>query len=134
MWDYTGVNGEFINGEYNGFEYVVCIDSEGNKYITITGYNGTDTNVVIPDTINIDGEEIKVTTIGERAFYGDDTITSITIGKNVTTIGFHAFSGCDNLTIYCEATSQPSGWNSNWNFSDRPVVWDCLNAESLSCL
>ena len=35
----------------------------------------------------------------------------------------YAFSGCSNLTIYCEATSQPSGWDYDWNDSNRPVVW-----------
>ena len=34
-----------------------------------------------------------------------------------------AFKLCDTLTIYCEAESQPDGWNSNWNPNNRPVVW-----------
>ena len=93
VWGYTG-----IGAEYNGFEYAVCIDSEGNKYITITGYDGIDTDVIVPDTISVDGEDIHVTTIGDSAFYDNDTITSVTIGNNVTTIGERAFYNCDNLT------------------------------------
>jgi len=27
------------------------------------------------------------------------------------------------LTIYCEASSIPSGWKSNWNANGRPVYW-----------
>jgi len=27
------------------------------------------------------------------------------------------------LTIYCEATSKPSGWDRDWNYSECPVVW-----------
>ena len=137
----------------NGLVYHVYGNEDGTKYIVIDAYIGTETEVVIPDTININDEEIKVTTIGERAFYDNDTITSVTIGNNVTsigerafydcssltsitipngviTIGGNAFVGCFSLTIYCEATSQPSGWNSNWNSSDRPVVWNCLNAKT----
>ena len=86
VWGYTGVS-----GEYNGFEYAVCIDSEGNKYITITGYNGSGNDVIIPDTISVNGEEIKVTTIGDYAFSNNDTITSVTIGDNVTSIGYNWF-------------------------------------------
>jgi hypothetical protein len=63
--------------------------------ITITGYAGNDAAVVIPDTIN----GLPVTAIGERAFRGDISITSITIPNNVTNnIGFEAFSGCSSLT------------------------------------
>ena len=30
-------------------------------------------------------------------------------------MGNAVFSGCTNLTdIYCEASSKPSGWSSNW--------------------
>ena len=114
----------------DGFVYHVYENEDETKYIVIDAYIGTATEVVIPNTINVDAEEIKVTTIGERAFYGDNTITSVTIGKNVTTIGISAFENCSNLTIYCEAASQPSGWSFSWNFSNRPVVWDCLNAKT----
>jgi len=41
----------------------------------------------------------------------------------VMSIGDYAFDGCSSLTIYCEAESQPSGWNKYWNYSNRPVVW-----------
>jgi hypothetical protein len=41
----------------------------------------------------------------------------------VTSVGEGAFYECPSLTIYCETTSQPSGWDSYWNYSNRPVVW-----------
>ena len=42
--------------------------------------------------------EDGVTTIGDFAFSGCDSLTSITIPDSVTTIGDYAFSGCDSLT------------------------------------
>ena len=72
------------------------------------------TSIEIPDS---------VTSIGERAFYDCTSLTSIEIPDSVTSIGERAFSYCTSLTIYCEAESQPSGWNSDWNYSNRPVVW-----------
>lgn len=68
-----------------------------------------------------------VTHIGDYAFDGCSSLTSIVIPSSVTSIGEYAFRGCSNLTIYCEAESQPSGWDSGWNRLDIyhyvPVVW-----------
>ena len=76
------------------------------------------TSVVIPDS---------VTSIGNYAFKYCSSLTSIVIPNGVTSIANYAFSGCSSLTIYCEAVSKPSGWNSSWSYSNRPVVWDCKN-------
>ena len=81
-------------------------------------YRGT--SITIPDS---------VTSIGEYAFAGCTSLTSVTIPDSVTSIESYAFSGCYSLTIYCEAASKPSGWDSNWNYSDCPVVWDANNSD-----
>jgi len=70
-----------------------------------------------------------VTSIGEGAFNNCTSLTSITIGDGVTSIGENAFDYCESLTIYCEAESQPDGWDSSWNYSKCPVVWNCNNNE-----
>ena len=45
--------------------------------------------------ITFDGE---LTTIGDRAFYDCESLTSVTIPDSVTTIGNYAFDGCHSLT------------------------------------
>ena len=65
----------------------------------------------------------SITEIGSDAFYGCTSLTSVTIGDSITEIGSNVFYGCTRLTIYCEAESQPSGWDVDWNSSNCPVVW-----------
>lgn len=47
-------------------------------------------DLVIPDTI----EGVKVTAIADRAFYGREKITSVTVPSSVKTIGDQAFTSC----------------------------------------
>ena len=74
---------------YEGFTY-----AENESGITITGYTGDKTELVIPG--KIDGK--KVTSIGKRAFEYCRSLTSITIPAGVTSIGCWAFSDCYGLT------------------------------------
>ena len=96
------------------------------------------TSVTIGDSVTSIGEDAfyyctgltsvtigdSVTSIGDSAFSSCYSLTSIVIPDSVTSIGDSAFSSCYRLTIYCEAESEPSGWDSNWNnYSNCPVVW-----------
>lgn len=65
----------------------------------------------------------SLTDIYSGAFKGCSNLKTIMIPKSVTVIGTEAFSNCTNLKIYCEAKTQPKGWNADWNKSNRPVVW-----------
>ncbi len=62
--------------------------------ICITGYRVATTHLEIPSTI--DGA--TVTQIGDRAFYDNDFLVSVTIPDTVTSIGSSAFMMCSGLT------------------------------------
>ena len=68
--------------------------SNGN--VTITGYTGSDTVLVIPDSF----EGAPVTAIGMMAFWNSrySEITSVTIPDSVVQIGTMAFQGRSNLS------------------------------------
>ena len=72
----------------------------------------------------------SVTFIGSGAFINSRYFESVFIPDSVTYIGSDAFQYCSSLTIYCEATSKPSGWHEKWNSSNRPVVWGYQNQEN----
>lgn len=96
----------------NATEFIISSDvtTIGNSafnYCTLT-------NITLPDNVII---------IGIQAFSNSKSLISVTIGRGVTKIGWGAFSYCNSLTIYCEASSKPSGWDSDWNYSNRPVYW-----------
>lgn len=66
----------------------------------------------------------SVTTIEEYAFRYTKLLTEIVIPKSVTSMGYDVFDDCTQLAqIYCEAASQPSGWDANWNRDNYPVLW-----------
>ena len=62
-----------------------------------------------------------ITSIGVEAFFAS-SLESIVIPKSVTSIGEDAFRACWDLSFYCEASSKPSGWSSDWN-KEQPVYW-----------
>lgn len=64
----------------------------------------------------------NVKIIRDNAFYCCMNLTEIVIPKSVTSMGYNVFKGCEELTIQCEVSYKPSGWNSYWN-GDCPVEW-----------
>ena len=71
------------------------------------------TKIVLPNT---------VTTIGERAFSSCVSLREMIIPASVTTMGAYMFSASEKVEVYCEATSQPSGWHNTYS-SDRPIYF-----------
>ena len=109
----------------NGLIYITNAAS-----ITITGYNGPSTAVVIPATINgytvtsigdhaFDGSfgivsptsitiPDSVTNIGNSVFYGDTSLTNVTIGKGVINIGTNDFVNCTSLNAITVSSLNPA--------------------------
>lgn len=77
--------------ELNGFAF--DINSEGKA--TIRDYNGSDTDVTIPDTLL----RAPVVAIGNYAFYGKEiTSVSFDMATQLSSIGTYSFYGCSSLS------------------------------------
>ena len=77
-----------LYNESKAFIYEDHVLFNKNK-TTLIAYRAKETSYTIPNS---------VTTIGDHAFSGCDSLTSINIPNSVTTIGEDAFSDCDSLT------------------------------------
>ena len=100
------------------FEYEI----EDGK-ATITKYIGTGGDVKIPDTLG--GNSVR--SIGNFAFLGCDSLTSVTIPDSVTSIGYAAFTLCSSLT-----NINASSGNSNY-FSVNGILYNKNKTELICC-
>jgi hypothetical protein len=71
--------------------------------------------------------------IGNYAFSGCISLTSITLPSTLTSIGQNAYANCKNLTIFAAASSKPNGWHTSWNANNRPVKWGYAEFDFWSC-
>ena len=80
---------ESVSATYGNFEYTL----EDDFTCTITGYNGTASNVTIPSTIYGN----KVTKIGYSSFEENNNLMSVTLPNSIKYIDHYAFRSCENL-------------------------------------
>lgn len=91
-----------------------------NGGITITGYTGPDSLLVVPGTI--DG--LPVTALGKGAFYRQGSLLSVTLPPSLVTLGEGAFWGCaalTNVALGDQVTTLEAG-----------VFWGCAALPSLT--
>jgi len=92
---------------------------------TVTGHTNksTVTTVTIPSTFTNHGITYDVTSIGDDAFYGATSLTSVTIPDSVTSIGNYAFSRATSLTSVTIPDSVTSiGYNAFRNANSLTSV------------
>ena len=76
------------HGDHDHTYYSTGLVYDTNNSNKVTGFTGSQTNVLIPDNITI---------IGNSAFSGNTTITNVQIGTGLVTIDNTAFLGCTSL-------------------------------------
>ena len=88
----NGISYKSLGMWNSDFDCDYTVNEDGT--ITITAYTGSATEVVVPETI--DGK--SVTGIGDNAFEGCNSLTSIVLPESLTSIGYYVFRNCSNLT------------------------------------
>lgn len=83
-----------FSGNNATVSYEWYIDSEDGDYYE-SDYSG---DVVIPESVTYNGKTYSVTSIGNNAFKGCSSLTSVTMPNTLTSIGYNAFDGCSKLT------------------------------------
>lgn len=87
--DGTMIDGNFVYG---------VMDDETNEVEVFCPASKSISKLQIPATITDENGTIyKVTSIGNKAFYKNTKLTSVTIGNNVKSIEDYAFYGCKNI-------------------------------------
>ena len=74
------------------------LDTETNTASVTSGSVKYSGEIIIPSSVESEGIEYPVTSIGYGAFYCCTSLTSVEIPSSVTSIGRMAFLGCTSLT------------------------------------
>lgn len=143
-WSETTDDGLFTVANRSGYSSIP---------VTVTSYNGSDTNITFPDKITVNGTEYPIVNIGSNVLTklaGVDDITvnvtipdsyttldsnafkncyglkSITVPGSVTKIQYNAFEGCKNLSSVTFADG-----SSNLSFGNK-VFLNCTSLNNLT--
>ena len=90
--------GDEIAISYGNYYLKFSITNNSPAECYVSGFSGEPVNVTIPSTVTISGKEYSVTSIGNSAFSGCSSLTSIEIPNSVTYIENWAFKYCSSLT------------------------------------
>ncbi len=93
----------WLKSPENLFEYTL---NESAQTVGIRYYKGHDKDIEIPDTVNINGVDYRVTSIDTTIHY---ELNSVTVPNTVTSIYHSAFRGVKNVIYSGAATGSPWG-------------------------
>lgn len=100
--------------------------NDSKRFIALQRYVGADKKVSVPGTVKVNGKNYTVV-LSKKAFYGNTTITSVSINKKVRTASgsaFKLFYGCTNLK-----TVKGMPWDVT---SMNRTFMGCKNLKSIS--
>ena len=84
-------------GEGNSLGLYNVTDKKA-KTVELTQFKGEGSSAVVPAQVTLaDGQSYTVTSIGDKAFFGNQKITNVEIAAGVKGIGTSAFEECVNL-------------------------------------
>ena len=106
-----------------------AVNSSQTNTVDLVSYadpNNPPSEVVVPATVEYDGEEYTVTNIGAGAFYECTTLTTVSFAENskVTVIDNATFFGCKNLS----SVTFPSGLKA----IQEGAFYECTKLESIT--
>ena len=101
----------------DGITYTIHTDGQT---ASVSGYEGSPVDIVIPATVAYDGADYPVTSIGSSAFEYCRSLENITLPEGLQTIGESAFSYCVALAY----VTFPEGlqYIGGWAFYDCPLA------------
>ncbi len=111
--------------EVDSIYYNITSSTDHTVEVTHKGsaYGEYAESVTIPTKVTYNGKTYKVTSIGNRAFWGCSGLTNIEIPNSVTSIGDYAFYGCSSLT----SIEMPNSVTS----IGREAFWGCSGLTSI---
>ena len=105
----------------NGISYSIDEEKETAEAV---GYDRSSSYVTIPSTITVAGKSYTVVSIGEKAFWNNDKLQSVTIEDGVLDIKMGAFYACRYLrSVKLPATLKSVGLWAFWKSQSLSSIY-----------